>query len=270
MERGLLGIVESPISDAYLRRYNLYACILHFVQGTLMLVASQAVPAIKQFSKQVTRSFLVFDKNTQGLVPGTANAFKLEIGAMAGSFLLLSAIAHFIVLCYFPAYLRDINSGINRVRWYEYALSSSVMICAIATLFGCYDLGSLILIFICNVIMNIFGLVMEKMNPPDRVATDWAPFWWGCVAGAGPWIVIAMYFFGGGNFDQIPGFVYGILASYAIFFNTFPINMYLQYARVGKWADYRHGERWYILLSLLSKSLLSWLVFGGTFQPNGN
>ena len=46
--------------------------------------------------------------------------------------------------------------------------------------------------------------------------------------------------------------------------------MALQYARVGAWEDYRVGEKTYIVLSLASKSLLTWLVFGGTFQPNGN
>jgi len=46
--------------------------------------------------------------------------------------------------------------------------------------------------------------------------------------------------------------------------------MALQYARIGKWRDYRYGEKVYILLSLLSKSLLAWLVFGGCFQPNGD
>jgi hypothetical protein len=33
------------------------------------------------------------------------------------------------------------------------------MICAIAILFGCYDLGSLILMFLVNAVMNFFGLV---------------------------------------------------------------------------------------------------------------
>ena len=45
--------------------------------------------------------------------------------------------------------------------------------------------------------------------------------------------------------------------------------MALQYARWGKWSDYRYGEFVYILLSLWSKSLLAWLVLGGTAQPNG-
>jgi hypothetical protein len=50
-------------------------------------------------------------------------------------------------------------------------------------------------------------------------------------------------------------------------FNTFPINMILQYKRVGKWADYVHGERGYIILSLVAKSLLAWLVLFGAMQP---
>jgi uncharacterized membrane protein required for colicin V production len=108
------------------------------------------------------------------------------------------------------------------------------------------------------------------MNPPERLEVNWEPFIFGCIAGVAPWIVVWMYFLGGGNFDQIPGFVYGILVAYLIFFNTFPVNMVLQYKRVGKWAEYRYGELVYIFLSLIAKSLLAWLVFGGTFQPNGD
>ena len=69
--------------------------------------------------------------------------------------------------------IADINRGINYTRWYEYALSSSIMICSIAVLFGCYDLGSLVLMFAANAAMNLFGLLMEVMNPPEREAVDW-------------------------------------------------------------------------------------------------
>lgn len=256
--------------NSSLRKFNIGACILHFVQGGLMLVASQAVPSIKAFKKTLTTSFLTFDEETQALVPGSRKAFDVEIGVLAAVFLLMSAVAHMLVLLKFEAYLADLRREVNRIRWFEYAASSSVMICAIAILFGCYDLGSLILIFFCNAAMNFFGLLMEQMNPPERESVNWTPFWFGCWAGVAPWVVVLMYFLGGGNFSLIPGFVYGILGGYAVFFNTFPVNMALQYARCGKWADYRYGEKVYIVLSLFSKSLLAWLVFGGTFQPNGN
>jgi len=266
-------LVRNKVTDSTLWKFNLAGLILHGVQGTLLLVASQAVTSIKSFSKELTTSFLTFDDDPssptfQQLVPGIRSVGKVEIGLMAAVFILMSAVAHAWVLVFWKTYLSDIARETNRARWYEYALSSSVMICAIAIIFGCYDLGTLVLMFLVNAVMNLFGLLMERMNPPERTAVDWAPFIFGCIAGAAPWIVVLMYFLGGGNFGKIPGFVYGILVGYFIFFNTFPINMVLQYARVGRWAEYRFGEKVYIILSLASKSLLAWLVFGGTFQPN--
>ena len=50
-------------------------------------------------------------------------------------------------------------------------------------------------------------------------------------------------------------------------FNVFAIVQFLQYKPVGKWADYLRGERAYIILSLVAKSLLAWQVFSGTLVP---
>jgi len=50
-------------------------------------------------------------------------------------------------------------------------------------------------------------------------------------------------------------------------FNTFSINMILQYKGIGKWKDYLYGERVYIILSLVAKTALAWLVFIGIFAP---
>jgi hypothetical protein len=263
-------VISTTIDDARLWRSNVGACVLHSIQGLLMLAASQGIPSVKNFKKDLTTSFLVFDPQTQALVSETKSVGSVEIGLLAAVFLLLSALAHGYVLLFWRMYISDIRQGINRARWYEYAVSSSVMICAIAMLFGCYDIGSLILMFFVNASMNLFGLLMEKMNPPGRTRVDWTPFVFGTIAGVAPWIVVLSYFLGGGNFSEIPGFVYGILFGYFLFFNTFPVNMVLQYAQIGKWVDYRFGELSYITLSLASKSLLAWLVFGGTFQPNGN
>jgi len=238
--------------------------VLHAVQGLSMLIASQTIPSVKAFERSLTTSFLVYDKATDALVSQTKNVGSVEIGVASAVFLLMSAVAHGCVLKRWQSYLVDLSSGINRMRWYEYALSSSVMICTIAMLFGCYDIGSLFLMFFVNAVMNLFGLMMERLNPPEHSNVDWSPFVFGCVAGFAPWVVVSMYFFGGGNFSKIPFYVLCILFGYLLFFITFPLNMFLQYARVGKWADYRFGELTYISLSLWSKSILAWLVFGGT------
>jgi hypothetical protein len=164
-------------------------------------------------------------------------------------------------------YEKDLKQNINRFRWFEYALSSSIMIVLIATLFGIKDIGSLILIFVVNATMNLFGLVMEQLNMKREQKLNWGPFVWGSIAGIAPWVVILIYMFGTGNFDRVPWFVWAIVATYFVAFNTFPINMILQYKKVGKWADYLYGERVYIILSLVAKSLLAWLVLFGAMQP---
>ena len=120
---------------------------------------------------------------------------------------------------------------------------------------------------------------MEKLNGPSRqqpgvkMQVDWTPYWIGWVSGIIPWVVIAIYFIGSAVYadgtSKVPSFVYAIIVSYFIFFNTFPLNMYLQYAKVGPWKDYRYGELWYLVLSLASKSLLAWLVVANAFQPDG-
>lgn len=97
-------------------------------------------------------------------------------------------------------------------------------------------------------------------------------------AGAVPWCVIFAYIGGSSSgANNVPNFVYGILIAYLIMFNIFPINMILQYKKVGWWSDkywgyqkggYYFGEIGYQILSLVAKTLLLWLVFGGSNQPN--
>lgn len=281
------GSVENSISDKRLKYFNIGAGILHFIQGMIMLISSQAVDSIKtQGARKVTLRYLSCITNETdggrcGMYPVNApeseravrltvmedDIGSLEIGAVAAAFLLLSAFAHTLIVVCFKRYINDINRGINIFRWYEYSLSSSVMIVAIAALFGMQDLASIFLMFLVNCSMNLFGLLMERMNMgANKRHVNWEPFIFGCVAGIAPWIAVALYFFGG-PLDQIPGFVYGIVFSYFVFFQSFPVNMYLQYKRIGVWKNYRVGEVGYQILSLVSKSLLAWLIFGGTFQP---
>ncbi len=60
---------------------------------------------------------------------------------------------------------------------------------------------------------------------------------------------------------MIPWYAWAILATYFVSFNLFPVNMYLQYRRVGRWANYEFGEKTYVWLSITAKSVLAWLVF---------
>ena len=68
---------------------------------------------------------------------------------------------------------------------------------------------------------------------------------------------------------QIPAFVYVIIGTLFLTFNVFAITMVLQFKQVGRWKDYLAGEKTYMVMSLLAKSLLAWQVFSGTLRPGG-
>jgi hypothetical protein len=55
-----------------------------------------------------------FDEETQALVPATRNAFDVEIGLLAAVFVLLSAVAHGLVLIFWDKYLADLERQTNR------------------------------------------------------------------------------------------------------------------------------------------------------------
>ena len=255
-----------------LRKFNLIMGAIHFVQGILMIILSSTViQTISEFKPTITQIFLRFDTTTQSLVVDMKNLFDLPFGIMVALFLLLSALAHAIISLPKKTndiYNRDLERGINKFRWYEYALSSSIMIVLISTLFGIYDIGSLVLIFIVNASMNLFGLLMEQVNSGrEKKDIKWGAFIFGTIAGLAPWIVIILYMVGNGNYDMVPWFVWAIVGTYFVAFNTFPVNMILQYKGIGKWKNYLYGERVYITLSLVAKTLLAWLVLFGAMQP---
>jgi len=246
-----------------LRKWNISMAVLHLAQGIAMLVLSNG------FKLPVTSSFLQFDQVTKSLQPRLETMFTLKIGPMVALFLFISAIAHLLVSL--PRingwYNKNLSRGINFARWIEYFFSSSIMILIIAMLVGIYDIASLLSIFFLNGTMILFGWMMELHNQ-STTKTNWTSYIFGCIAGIIPWIAIAIYLFGaGGGDNKAPAFVYWIYFSIFLFFNSFAINQVLQYKKVGRWSDYSYGEKVYVVLSLVAKSLLAWQVFAGTLRP---
>jgi hypothetical protein len=55
--------------------------------------------------------------------------------------------------------------------------------------------------------------------------------------------------------------IWAIYISLFVLFFTFALNMWLHYARKGRWANIVSYEKTYLVLSLVAKSLLAWQVF---------
>lgn len=257
------GLERSEATYRGLRNFNLIMAFLHLIQGILMIVLSNDT------TYPVYTYFLSFDIESLSLNPNPTLIYELLFGPAVAIFLLISAVAHFYLATIgYSRYVKNLEKGMNPVRFYEYALSSSWMIVLIGMLVGLWDLGALILIFSVNATMNLFGVMMELHNQTTQ-KTNWTAFIYGCFAGIMPWIVITMYFVGAVNSGDAkpPPFVYTIVPTLFVFFNIFAVNMILQYKKVGRWKDYLFGERVYIILSLTAKTTLAWIIFAGTLAP---
>jgi Heliorhodopsin len=252
--------MEAPVEPeiSRLRQLNVIAGFLHLASLAAILLLSNDA------SLPVNATYLTEAPGT-GNFSDPINLFNLNIGYMVAAFLALSAFFHFLISspAIFPRYVSGLKNHINMFRWVEYSLSSSLMIIVILQLNGTADYIALLGIFGVNVCMILFGWLQEKYTTPGD--GDLLPFFFGCLAGSIPWIATAINLASpkGPTDATPPGFVYGIVVSLFILFNCFAIVQWKQYKARGKWSNYMHGERIYIVLSLVAKSVLAWQVFSG-------
>lgn len=243
-----------------LQNFNRFAGLIHLVQAVALFIIlndETKIPVITRF----------FTETPEGIRPVSETLFEFPIALIAPIFLGLSAIAHLLISApfYIRRYEQNIQKGINPPRWWEYAISSSLMLVVLMMLGGLIELSNIVFIFALNFIMNLMGLMMERHNQLTQ-KTSWLPFNIGVVAGIVPWIMGGLYFWVSTNniADSIPVYAQlGFLLTF-IFFNTFAINMWLQYKKIGKWKAYEYGEKTYIVLSLVSKTALGWIIVLGT------
>jgi hypothetical protein len=258
----------TPERGHSLFRWNAVLAGLHAVQGLIILAISLA--AAELVTTPVVSSYLTFDSATEALISAERTLFDLPIGPAVALFFFISAGAHGLLA--WPArawYERRLGEHIAPARWIEYSLSSSVMIVVIAALAGVEEIGTLVAIFGVNAAMNLFGWSMESANQ-GREKRQWNHYVFGVIAGIVPWIVIGIALWSASSepgASAVPTFVYVIFISLFLSFNVFAITMILQYGRVWRWRDYVVGEKTYMLLSLLAKTLLAWQVFAGTLRP---
>ncbi len=262
-----------PARAASLRRWNRFLAFAHLAQFALMLVVSRTT-ALFEPTVQTVRP-IIENGTFKGIEPSSVLLTSFPLAYLIASVFLMSAIAHATAgwfLC--SRYEAWLARGMNPLRWVEYAFSSTVMIVAIAYISYITEFPALVAIAGCNIAMNLFGWSMEAANEGrEREQVDWKHFIFGCIAGIMPWIaifsIVAAYSFQDGlpADAQIPTFVYVIIGSLFVAFNIFAITMVLQYRRIGRWRDYLVGEKTYMVMSLVAKSLLAWQVWSGTLRP---
>lgn len=248
-------VAIAPEKLAKLKRLNVIAGVFHLIQGITILVLTNdfALPVFGKYLQGPPAPGVPFDE---------VELFSIPVGIAVATFSLLSAAAHlWVAFPGFKKYAADLSRNQNISRWVEYSISSTLMIVLIGMLNSIWDAVSLIGLIGANVSMILFGWLQEKYEEPGKGSL--LPFWFGSIAGIVPWLAMLFVTIAPGSDAEPPAFVYGIVISLFIFFNSFALVQWLQYKKIGRFADYLVGERTYIVLSFVAKTALAWQIFGG-------
>lgn len=251
-----------------LHRWNRRLAIVHAIEGVLIFLFAAA------YSVPVIINYLAVDPINSSAVghavlsAATRQLFNVSIPGLIAIFFLVAALAHgLLATVYRKRYETELSQGINTVRWLEYAMSAGLMVVIIGLLSGVYDFATLIAIFSFMVIMCLLGLVTELTSKASH--PNWPAYWSGAVAGFVPWLIMALYVFNATYYGaaHIPAYIYWIYVTMFVCTVGFALNMYLHYKKRGKWANYAYTERCFMVLSLVTKTLLAWQIFVGILRP---
>ncbi len=183
-------MVEEDKQIEGLRRFNLVTGLAHAIQATLLLAFSN------DLALPIQTYFLRYDLTTSTMLPSPETWFYLPIGPTIALFMYLTAASHLLVSTVgYHWYRRNIIRHRNPARWYEYSITSSIMILVIALLCGINDLAALIPLMGINATMNLFGDLMELHNQTTE-RTDWTLLSVRYLRRGGPWMAIILYYLG--------------------------------------------------------------------------
>ena len=268
-----MGIAEK-INGLKLSSLNKYAFLLHLISGIVVAgvlygavgdinfnttIYGYKLDTISSDGKDVTFTF--------GEDGPKVDLTSSQLKAIVVAIFLLTAAFHYY---YWRSkrYLIEVNSGKNRFRWIEYAITASLMIFIYNIISGVKDIYTVFLLVLFNIVMMSFGYFLE-MSPEvesKKIAILMGFF-----------ILTIIFSFSyyqfvvnleraksaPNNFD-IPDWVYAIVIAMVFWWISFGVVAVLYYkASLKGKVDFKRYERYYILLSFLSKAFMGYYIAFG-------
>lgn len=239
-----------------LRSWNVLAATLHLAQAIALFVLAGLN----------TRTLSVFNTVMTGRPGSNTTLYEhhellIQPIFVGASFATMSALAHLFIASNMSSI---IASRRNPWRWAEYSISASTVLISICVFSGVSDVYAILNACGCTVAMILFGdmsdryvgLLRKQQKEPNPM--EWyRAFVYGCIVGIIPWAAIFASFFQSiaASPTQVPWFVYSIVFTLFFQFMCFGVVHLLQ---LMGWLSFEQAEWTYVLLSLMSKSSLSW------------
>lgn len=259
------------IIKKYYYKFNIIAALIHLANSITFLVIYY-LNNKKDILYKITTSYPswhIEDNNKFYISTSISNISSISLHWLIFSFHIISFL--FQTLVYVPIYnykdrVEKYNN--NPLRFIEYSISAPLMLIAIGLLSGITDFCTIVFMFITTSLCMLCGSICEF----KKSLRIFHFIGWVCILLA--YFPILFYFFFANykanqeNNKMAPSFVYIIVISQFILFQSFGIVQLLQlYPQNISMLNIigSNSEMSYITLSLISKSLLGWMIYSNVF-----
>lgn len=252
---------------ANLRAWNYAMAVIFLVQAVLIVALSKSVSLPVNFSYVTTDPLQSAAQGKTVLALATRHWFDVNVVYLLAIVFILAAIMHILAATQGRhRYEADLQAGRNELRWLEYTVTSSLMLAVLALLVGVQDAMLLLAVLALGAAFHLGALLAERRSTKRGLISRLA-YATGAIAGLTPLVIIAAYIWNGLAYGtNVPGYLPWLCATMFTAFGLFAGNTLLQHRRTSRWADYVYGERIFMGLSLLAKTLLAWIVFAGALH----
>ena len=262
---------RTKFSDSLLKKINWGAFGLHLASAIGVAIAFGVVNKKANFdtnlwSYEIT-SISDDDRDIDLVVEPYLQVGTIGLETLVAVIFFITAMFH-LFYATSSFYTSEVSKGYNRVRWFEYAITSSLMIFVLSIISGVKDFDTVILLTFMNFFLMSFGYFFEMTPGKEGKLIS-------IVLGFLMLVVIWSVIFRNFGYRvtevdrvskrKVPVWVYGVLIPMFFWWTSFGIVALYRYIKGG---DPRKYEFLYILLSYLSKAFMGYyLTYGILREP---
>ncbi len=277
-----LAPIEYPLDT--IDTYNLYALILHAVSAILLIVLTVGhdhwpvyaiINQVDWIAVNASETHRRCDDVQCRIQVKQGVVGRIPLEWLVVTFHAMSVVAHACNRFWLrDTYIEWLKRKMNPGRWLEYFFSASIMQTVIMALSGFTNVWTLIFATVMLAVTQLFGHATEQYlwasrNEKLLFWERWQFFLYGFISFLPPWIAIYYQFYYSVLNSEGPGppdWVNAIIWSLVIVFLSFAAVM-IRYVR--NWDEHDvsfTAEKWYCVLSLVSKTILTWQLYFGVYM----
>lgn len=207
------------------------------------------------------------DKGYFELKNGETSLGQYQLGNVVSAFPALSMINHVWSVVDQPRYNQVLKQGYNPVRWGEYSISAGLMYWVIAQLCGITDIKVLSMLAVSNVALQEIGYSIEKDVALGNTGSAMRQEFAGFITFVATWIPLFVGFFTALQEAKgdVPSVIYSIV--FILFALMLCFGVWSVLYAVHRIKSFETVEKGYLVLSFVSKSLLTNLTLFGALRP---